>query len=187
MTLRAKPLNLQVTFLVLAVLVNLLASAAVAHVTDPARHRMAEWAATFDMTLTVTALCYWLVVRPGISRWNSLFFIVLMGLVCASFAFPAVVPGKLFLGVGAEICLLLALVFGLRRARRMKTAAPDSDPVQRIGGVLAGLIPFSAAARVLSGELPCSTTRSPGAPNYMFPPVPRLSRCTNGAALTICF
>ena len=100
MTLRARHLNPQITFVLLAVLVNVLASGAVAHITDPARHRMAEWAATLDMTLTVTGLYYWLVVRPGLRPWNSLVFIAMMGLLRATTAFPtafpAVVPGKLF-------------------------------------------------------------------------------------------
>lgn len=191
MTLRARHLNPQITFVLLAVLVNVLASGAVAHITDPARHRMAEWAATLDMTLTVTGLYYWLVVRPGLRPWNSLVFIAMMGLLRAATAFPtafpAVVPGKLFLVAGAEIFLVAALVLGLRKARQMQTAAPDSDPVESINSVLASLIPFPAAARALAGELSVLYYASPGVPNRMFPPVPQLSRCTNGAALTICF
>lgn len=142
-------LNPQLTFLGLAILVNVVASSFVHSVTDPARHRVVEFAAAGDMTVTVSALYYWLVVRPGLRPKSSLLFIALMGLLRASFAFPDAIPGKALIAGGAEVALIAALVLGFRRARRSKA----EDPVERIREILSGLIPVPTAARALAGEL----------------------------------
>lgn len=118
-------------------------------VTDPARHRMVAIGAAFDMTVTVTGLYYWLVVRPGFRPWTSLFWIAFPGVLRASFAVPDVVPGKFWIGASAEFALMAALVFGVRRWRTDGSA----DPVERLGALLASAIPFATAARVLAGEL----------------------------------
>jgi hypothetical protein len=120
----------QLTFLGLALLVNAVASTVVAHVTDPARHRTVEFAAILDMTVTVTALYYWLVVRPGLRPKASLAFVALMGLLRASFAFPDAIPGRAVIAGAAELFIVGALLFGFRSA-----------------------IPFDAAATAIAGEL----------------------------------
>jgi hypothetical protein len=139
----------QIRFLLLAVLVNLAACALVRGVTDPHRHTLVVFGAALDMTLTVTALYYWLVVRPGLQPKNSLIVIGFMGLLRAAFAFPEVIPGKALLGAGAECALFVAVIVGIYRARNSTFA----DPAERIRSALAGLIPFPTAARALSGEL----------------------------------
>ena len=145
----ARRLNPQLTFVGLAILVNAVVSSLAHNVTDPTRHRAVEFAATADMTVTVSALYYWLVVRPGLRPKVSVLFIALMGLLRASFAFPDVIPGKALIAGGGEVLLIAALVVGFRRGWRVKA----DDPVERIQEVLSGLIPIPAAARALAGEL----------------------------------
>jgi hypothetical protein len=55
----------------------------------------------------------------------------------------------MWIGAGAELAMVAALVFGFRRWRN----AVASDPVERMRAILAGVIPFSTAARALAGEL----------------------------------
>jgi hypothetical protein len=145
----ARRSHAQVTFLAAAIAVNVIASLLAHGVTDPARHRMVATGAAFDMTVTVTGLYYWLVVRPGFRPWTSLVWIAFLGLLRASLAVPDVLPGKLWIGAGAEFALIAALVFSVRRWRTSGYA----DPVERLGALLSSAIPFATAARVLAGEL----------------------------------
>lgn len=139
----------QLTFLFAAVAVNVVASAMAHSVTDPAPHRLVACAAAFDMTVTVTGLYYWLVVRPGLRPKATLLLIAFLGLLRASFSLPEVMPGRIWIGAGAELAMVAALVVGLRRWRQTAT----HDPVQPIRSMLASVIPFGTAARALAGEL----------------------------------
>src|SRR5579863_5203356 len=107
----------QLTFLAGAIAVNVVASMMAHGVTDPARHRLVAFGGAFDMTVTVTALYYWLVVRPGLRPKASLLFIAFLGLLRASFAFPEAIPFRMWIGAGSEIAMVAALVFGFRRWR----------------------------------------------------------------------
>ena len=148
----AKPRNAQLTFLALAILVNILASLAVHRAAGAERYRLVAFGAALDMTVTVTSLYYWLIVRPGLRRKSSLVFVALMGLTRAAFALPDVIPGRALIGAGAEIALVTALVLGFRRARRLSADQPDTDPVERIRAVISGIVPFRTAERALAGE-----------------------------------
>jgi hypothetical protein len=101
--------------------------------------------AALDMTVTVTALYYWLLVRPGLRPRKSLLFVALLGLFRASFAFPHVVPGRQLIASALELLVMgtLAKVF----------LSAGDDPVSGIQTALAGIVPFGAAGRVLAGEL----------------------------------
>ena len=145
----AHRLRPQLIFLAAAIVVNVVASMMAHSVIDPARHRVVAFGAAFDMTVTVTGLYYWLVVRPGLRPKASLLFIAFLGLLRASAAFPEVIPGRVWIGAGAEFTVAAALVVGLRSWRH--AAAPD--PVERIRVILSGMIPFGTAARALAGEL----------------------------------
>ena len=101
--------------------------------------------AALDMTVTVTALYYWLLVRPGLRPRKSLIFVALLGLLRASFAFPHVVPGREFILGALELLVIGTLV-------KVLLSAGD-DPVSGIQSALAGIVPFGAAGRALGGEL----------------------------------
>jgi hypothetical protein len=114
-------------------------------VTDPARLQAVGIGAAFDLTVTVTALYYWLIVRRGLRARGSLVAIAVLGLLRAAFLFPHVVPGKELLAGAAECGLVAAIWRGFRRT-------PGGDPVERFRVALAGVLPFETAERALAGE-----------------------------------
>lgn len=126
-------------FLALAVAINIVATMIAA------KHPQLAFAATLDMTVTVTAVYYWLLVRPGLRPKASLIVVALLGLLRASFAFPEVVPGRMFLAGAMELFVIAVLV-------KVFLAAGE-DPVSGIREALAGIVPFQAAGRALASEL----------------------------------
>lgn len=136
----------QTTFLALAALVNVAAAAITRMPADPVRYRHIAFAATLDLTITVTAIYYWLVVRPGIRGRMSMVLIALIGLLRASFAFPALIRGREFILAAVECAILAATILALRNAR-------GADPVERIQKAVTGLVPPGAVSRALAGEL----------------------------------
>jgi hypothetical protein len=102
-------------------------------------------AAALDMTVTVTALYYWLLVRPGLRPRKSLLFVALLGLLRASFAFPHIVPGREFIAGALELLVAGTVV-------KVFLSAGD-DPVSGIQTALARFVPFGGAGRALAGEL----------------------------------
>jgi hypothetical protein len=126
-------------FLALALVINFAAT-----VIASRRPQLAAPAA-LDMTLTVTALYYWLLVRPGLRPRKSLLFVALLGLLRASFAFPHIVPGRAFIAGALELLVMGTLI-------KVFLSAGD-DPVSGIQTALAGIVPFGAAGRALAGEL----------------------------------
>jgi hypothetical protein len=101
----------QLRFLGMAALVN----AAVALITRVNHSPAVAVAGACDMILTVSALYWWMVVRPGFRPKGSVLAIAFLGLLRASFAFPAVVPGKFWIGAAAEIGLIAAVATGWRK------------------------------------------------------------------------
>jgi hypothetical protein len=126
-------------FLALALAIN------VAATMIASRHPQLAAPAALDMTVTVTALYYWLIVRPGLRPRKSLLFVALLGLLRASFAFPHLVPGREFIAAALELLVMgtLAKVF----------LSAGDDPVSGIQTSLAGIVPFGTAGRALAGEL----------------------------------
>ncbi len=141
MTARQRP---QLLWLSLAVFVNLAATLA-AHAFPSPKVRLA---AIFDMTLTVTGLYYWFVVRPGHRGRLRLAFVFLLGLLRASFAFPGVIPGRELIAAAFEVALAAAVFTAWRKSR----AILETDPVARLRQILAGILPSDTAARALAAE-----------------------------------
>jgi len=141
MTARQRP---QFLWLALALFVNLAATLA-AHAFPSPKVRLA---AIFDMTLTVTGLYYWLVVRPGHRGKLSLAFIFLLGLLRTSFAFPGVIPGRELIIAAFEVTLAAAAFTAWRRSRTIL----ETDPVTRLRQILTGILPSETAARALAAE-----------------------------------
>ncbi len=137
-------LRQQLLFLSLAICVNVAAMLAVRYFPSP----KVQLGAILDMTLTVTGLYYWLVVRPGYRGKASLAFILLMGLVRASFAFPGVLPGRELVAGVAELAVLGAILLAWRKGR----ALAETDPVLRLEAILGSFFPSATAARALAAE-----------------------------------
>ncbi|HKD07639.1 MAG TPA: hypothetical protein VKB79_17180 [Bryobacteraceae bacterium] len=136
----------QTTFLGIALLINVAAGVMARAVSDPVRFRHVAVAASLDLTITVTAIYYWLVVRPGIRGRLSMVFIALLGLLRASFAFPSVIRGREFILAAAECAVVAVAILALRKAR-------GGDPVERIQTALAGIIHAAPVSRAVAGEL----------------------------------
>lgn len=141
MTARRRP---QLLFLSLALCVNLAATLAVQFFPSP----KVRFGAILDMTLTVTGLYYWLVVRPGHRGKLSLAFIFLLGLLRASFAFPRIIPGREIIVAGFEVALVTAILTAWRKSRTLT----ETDPLARLRRILAGILPSETAARALASE-----------------------------------
>lgn len=134
----------QLLWLSLALFVNLAATVAANAFPLP----KVRLAAIFDMTLTVTGLYYWLVVRPGHRGKLSLAFIFLLGLLRASFALPGVIPGRELIIAAFEVALAAAVFMAWRKSRTIL----ETDPVTRLRYILAGILPSETATRVLAAE-----------------------------------
>jgi hypothetical protein len=106
--LRTRSISPQILFIATAVLIEFC-------VTRLPRSRTVEIAAVFDMTVTVTALYYWMVVRRGLRPASSMILVAMLGLFRASLAFPGVVPGRFRIAAGAECAAVFFardLIFG---------------------------------------------------------------------------
>ena len=152
MTRAARRLNPQFLFLGLAAGINILVMVLARNAASPRSHAVAV-GAVLDMTVTVPALYYWLVVRPGLRNMASLGLIVMLSLWRAAFSFPAIVPGKAWIGAAVECLVVVAVVLGIRRARREAGSVAETDPVARIHTALQGIFPWSAIERAVAGEL----------------------------------
>jgi hypothetical protein len=136
----------QTTFLGLALLVNLVAGCAARMAPDSARYRHVALGASLDLTITVTAIYYWLLVRPGVRGRMSMVFIALLGLLRASFAFPSVVPGRELILAAVECAVIAVAILALRNAR-------GADPLERIQAAVATIVPAGIVSRALAEEL----------------------------------
>lgn len=140
----------QATFLFLALLVNLAATAAVRNLAAGPHRGFVEFGALADLTLTVPALYYLLLVRPGLRPGPALAGVGLLGLFRASFMIPALAPGREWVAAAGEAALLAGAAAAWRKLR---ATASDADPVERLRLALSGILPFPAAERPLAGEL----------------------------------
>ena len=89
-------------------------------------------AASMDLSLTVPLAWYWLMVRSGFRSAATVPIVAFAGLWRASFLFPEIVPGKIWIGAAIEIAVIAGMVSGLRKARRDSAAFGDADPLDRI-------------------------------------------------------
>ena len=138
------------SFLALTVFIAACASALAHTVTGP-RRTLVGTASAFDLTITVTALYYWLLVRPGLRSRTTMVFIALLGLWRAAFLFPDVIPGKVWIGGGLELAIFAAVGTALWKSRGAAREG-EGDPVERFRSAFAGFIPLPPAARMLAGE-----------------------------------
>lgn len=138
----AQRIDPRFTFAASALLINIAASAIYRIVPT----RTVAFAASFDMCVTVTAVYYWILVRPGLQPKASLLLIAFLGLLRASIAFPGAIPGRLWLSSLAELALLAGLV-------KMVRSGDGGDPIERMRLSLGKILPSKIARNALAGEL----------------------------------
>src|SRR5206468_2162856 len=78
--------------------------------------------ATFDLVITVPALYYLLLIRPGFSSWTALMAVVLVGARAAGFLLTSeelqYVPALKWIALPLELWAIAAVVRRIRRANR---------------------------------------------------------------------
>jgi hypothetical protein len=145
----ARRLNPYFSFLAITVFISAVISALAHSITDPSRRPLVGAASALDLTFTITALYYWLLVRPGLRSRTTMVFVALLGLWRAAFLFPDVIPGKVWIGGGLELAIFAAVGTAILKSRG---TLRESDPVECLRSAFAGFIPVPAAARILAGE-----------------------------------
>jgi hypothetical protein len=145
MTIARRLFSPYVAFLSLTILISVLAT----YLAHSSQQTPIKVGASLDLTFTVTFLYYWLLVRNGLRSHKSMLFIALLGLWRASFLFPQVVPGKVWIGAGVEVAVFSAVGAGLWRSRK---AVSNGDPIERLRNAFAGIVPVPAAARMMASE-----------------------------------
>lgn len=140
-------------FLALAFLINATGSILSRQHFNGEANWLVPYAACFDMTVTVPTLYYLLVVRRGLQTATSLFLLVCLCLLRASFVFPAILHGGLVL-TGAEAGIIVLICLRIRQGMRAAAALPGtSDPLQQIEAACKAVIPISKAAHLMASEL----------------------------------
>jgi hypothetical protein len=103
-----------------------------------------QMAAACDLLITVPALYYLLLVRPGHSSWSAMLAVFLVGARAVGFLMPAM-PLR-WLGVPLELWVIIAI------ARRLRRTRSDGDPVDRIRAAAAAVFRYPWIADVIATE-----------------------------------
>ncbi|MEO8661391.1 MAG: hypothetical protein ABI693_23175 [Bryobacteraceae bacterium] len=137
-------------FLTLALGINLVDGLVVASQVRAGQRTAVAIAAVLDVVVVVSAIYYWLLVRPGFQRWWSLAPVAVAGLWRAMYLFPSSAPLR---ALAAGICELAVIAFVVVQVRRTMRGRRDADPVQALQGAVASLIAAPFAANLLATEL----------------------------------
>lgn len=109
-------------------------------------------AALSDLTLTVSILYYYFIIRPGFSSWAAVIPIVLAGLRSASFVLPATeqqwMPSLAWFAAPLEVFVFVAIIRRLRLP-----ATPHRDPVNAIEETCRQLFPNRLVAAAVATEI----------------------------------
>jgi hypothetical protein len=124
-----------ILFALLAVSVNLIDSAVIRSAVDARQRLIFTAAAWVDMVVVITALYYWLLVRPGIRGKWSLAPVALAGVLHAASS-KALVAG---------VCELALIAFVIVQVRGLKRSP---DPVRALESALQKLFPPRLASVV---------------------------------------
>jgi hypothetical protein len=109
------------------------------------RAALVNAAATLDLTVTVSAVFYFLLVRRGYAGWLTLATVALAGLRTSAFLFPAA-PQMKWLAAPLELLLIANVI---RIVRRL----PDGDALTRIRTATGAIIRNRRIARIVSAEI----------------------------------
>jgi hypothetical protein len=118
------------------------------------RSARVAWGALADLMLTVPALYYLLLVRPGYSSWVPMVAIGLAGARATAFVLPEAMRMNLvslpWLLAPVEVWVLARI---LRRLRRNAATTACHDPVERLQQAAQSVLPHPVVARVVAEEL----------------------------------
>ena len=139
-------------FFLLALTINVVDSAIVRSIADPGKRVVVAAAATADLVAVITAIYYWLLVRPGIRGRGSLVPIVLLGALHASLLYSNARAVAASVGGLCEAGLIAYVVAKVRQRSR-RTADRREDPVDSMRAALESVIPAPGIARLIGIEL----------------------------------
>lgn len=146
-----RQLSRYVLFALAALTINLADNAVLRAIADPRKRLIVAAGATLDIVLIVTAIYYWLLVRPGIRGRASLLPIALLGALRAALLFP---DARVLTAVIAGLCEtgLIAFVIVHVRSRARRHANRLSDPADALRTSLESLL-APPVARFVAAEL----------------------------------
>jgi hypothetical protein len=134
-------------WLVLAIAIN-----AIAFLMMRAVHRpLVAYGAACDIAITVPALYFWLVVRPGVQPAVTMLPVCLLALLRAAYAAPGGEWMRPAAGAGAELAVAGYLVIRIRRG--LRGAGPDEDIMQRMRLAAREVLRAPALAEIAVSEL----------------------------------
>lgn len=137
-------------FLTLAVAINLVDGLVVTSQVRPEQRTVVAIAAALDVVVVVSAVYYWLLVRPGFQTWWSVAPVAVAGLWRAMYLVPSAAPVR---ALAAGVCEIAVIAFVVVQVRRTMRVGRDADPVEALRGAVASLIAVPFAANMLATEL----------------------------------
>jgi hypothetical protein len=107
--------------------------------------------AALDVSVTVPALYFLLVVRGGLQPLVSILPLCLLGLVRATYLAPGIAGARPALGAVAELAVVALIAVRVRRG--LRAAGGDSDVLARIGAAAREIVPSKSVAAILASEI----------------------------------
>ncbi len=143
-----------VAFVLSMLTINLIDGVLVRSIADPGRRMIVAAGATFDVVVVVSALYYWMLVRPRIRAPGSVAAIAATGILRATFFYPHGTAATAVVAVLCEAGLIGYVISQVRRKIRVRAGdAGNTDPVEAIGAALSGVILVPGLARLIAAEL----------------------------------
>jgi hypothetical protein len=138
-------------FVLLMLSINLIDGLVTPSIEDPERRMLVAVAATFDVVVLVTALYYWLLVRPGIRGRTSLAVVALTSVVRATFLYPNAAGMR---AVITGVCEAGLIGFVFVHLRHRKQGAPERalDPLEAIRAALANVVFVPVLLNAIAAE-----------------------------------
>lgn len=140
-------------FLALALTINVVDGAITRSVADPGKRALVSVAASFDLVVVISAIYYWILVRPGIRARGSVVPIFLLGALHASMLYPNARAVTASIGGLCEAGLIGYVAVQVRSKSRRKSDSRLEDPADSIRAALESVFPATRAARLIALEL----------------------------------
>lgn len=148
MILAANTRQRTAVFLAVAVAINVIDSYVVSVPRTGVRLSLVRAAASIDVVLVVSAIYFFMLVRPGIRPHWSMAPVALAGIWHAAYFYPQFGSVKAVAAALFELGLAGFVIVRFRRSFRT-----DGDPADRLRAVIFEMVPIPAAANVLASEL----------------------------------
>jgi len=116
-----------------------------------ARPGLIGLATTIDLAVTVPALCWFMLFRPGYAKWPAVLITGLVGVRAAVLLLPASeqvhLPFLRWIGIPLELWVVTRLL------RRLRETDRSQDALSNIRYACAQVIPYDNVARIVASEI----------------------------------